>query len=514
MAALWNIIWDSRLILLSGASFLLYFVGLAFYRLYFHPLAKFPGPKIAAVSRYYEFYHDAWKNGRYIFKIAEMHQKYGRTRNDFDHAIFPYELHIHDVESIDKIYTQEGRWDKYAFPMVAFGSMDTTFMTLKHDAHRRRRAALNPFFSKQKVATLEPLVEEKIGQLSRRLQDFASSARVLSLSTAYSALTSDIVTAYTMIKGQDNLEAEDFNQSMVEAARGNVQMWHWGKYIPFIIWLYERTPVWMMRKFNVQMAEWTALGQKTFREAQGFFSLESSDPIYEKAHKTIFYEIATSESLLPEDKSLARIHADTMSVNAAGTETTAHALRVITFHLCENPGMVQKLRAELKSVDLSSPNTRKLPQLEKLPYLYAVINEGLRLSFGVVSRLARIAPNRVIQYGEWKIPPRTPVGMSAGLIHLDPNAFSRPHAFDPERWMDPAERKRLEKYMVPFSKGTRSCLGINLAWAEFYLTIAILFSKFDFSLRGTTVDDVAFHNDFFVPGQKSANGVRVTVNAV
>lgn len=175
--------------------------------------------------------------------------------------ISPSELHIHDLESIDKIYTQEGRWDKYAFPIVAFGSLDTVHSTLKHDAHRRRRAALNPFFSKQKVATLEPLVGEKIDQLSRRLQEFVSSASVLSLGTAYSALTMDIVTAYTMIKGQDNLEAKDFNQGIVEAVKGAIEMWQWGKHIPVIIWLYERTPVWMIRKLSVHMAEWTATQQ-------------------------------------------------------------------------------------------------------------------------------------------------------------------------------------------------------------------------------------------------------------
>lgn len=82
MAALWNILLDPRLILLSGVFYLLYLVGLAFYRINLHPLAKFPGPKVAAISRYYECYYDTWKKGRYIFKIAEMHQIYGRTRYD------------------------------------------------------------------------------------------------------------------------------------------------------------------------------------------------------------------------------------------------------------------------------------------------------------------------------------------------------------------------------------------------------------------------------------------------
>lgn len=200
------------------------------------------------------------------------------------------------------------------------------------------------------------------------------------------------------------------------------------------------------------------------RETQRYLSLESSDPIYEKVHKTIFYELLNSDSLPPEEKSFHRIYADVNNVVAAGTETTAHTMRVITYHLCQNPDMLQKLRAELKSVDLSSKNTRKLIELERLPYLFAIINEGLRLSYGVVSRLSRIAPDRFIEYGEWKIPPGTPVGMSAGLIHLDPNAFSHPHAFDPERWMDPEERRRLEKYLIPFSKGTRGCLGLKCGY--------------------------------------------------
>lgn len=49
------------------------------YRLYFHPLAKFPGPKIAAATQLYEEYYDALKGGQYMFKIAELHRKYGES---------------------------------------------------------------------------------------------------------------------------------------------------------------------------------------------------------------------------------------------------------------------------------------------------------------------------------------------------------------------------------------------------------------------------------------------------
>lgn len=52
-------------------------IGLVIYRLFLHPLARFPGPKLAAVTRGYQAYYDVWKGGKYIFKIEELHQEHG-----------------------------------------------------------------------------------------------------------------------------------------------------------------------------------------------------------------------------------------------------------------------------------------------------------------------------------------------------------------------------------------------------------------------------------------------------
>lgn len=65
---------------LAGAAaitLLVYFVGLGFYRLYLSPIAKFPGPKLAALTLWYEFYHDVIRGGQYVFKIDELHEQYG-----------------------------------------------------------------------------------------------------------------------------------------------------------------------------------------------------------------------------------------------------------------------------------------------------------------------------------------------------------------------------------------------------------------------------------------------------
>ena len=55
-------------------------------RLYLHPLSKFPGPKIAAVSRWYEFYYDVIRAGAFVRHLPELHRKYGIFERLF-HAV-------------------------------------------------------------------------------------------------------------------------------------------------------------------------------------------------------------------------------------------------------------------------------------------------------------------------------------------------------------------------------------------------------------------------------------------
>lgn len=58
----------------------LYTTVVTIYRLFFHPLAKFPGRKLAAVTQWYEFYFDIVKRpgGTFVYEIAQMHEQYGK----------------------------------------------------------------------------------------------------------------------------------------------------------------------------------------------------------------------------------------------------------------------------------------------------------------------------------------------------------------------------------------------------------------------------------------------------
>lgn len=229
------------------------------------------------------------------------------------------------------------------------------------------------------------------------------------------------------------------------------------------------------------------------------------------SHPTIFHELIQTSDLPPDEKTLQHLVDEGQSVVAAGQVTTTHYLNTTAYHILANPGVLEKLKAELGDA-MPDGSLAPLVKLEQLPYLSAVVSEGFRISYGVTHRLQRVSPDAPLIYHDYVIPAGTPVGMTSIFIHENTRYFPEPKVFRPERWLDPGSRDRLGKYLVNFSKGTRSCLGQHLAQAEIYLTLAAVFRRFDMELFRTTREDIDVAHDFFNPlPRKGSKGLRVIV---
>ena len=132
--------------------------------------------------------------------------------------------------------------------------------------HRKRRAALNPFFSKQKVMSLEPVIRNQIEKLVRRIDEFASSGNVLPIGVAYGAATMDIISEYALEKSYGNLEHPDFNQELVEFLNGFGKQWHLGKHFHLLWLLLSNLPQWMFQKLDPKSSSWKAFQRVCSRD--------------------------------------------------------------------------------------------------------------------------------------------------------------------------------------------------------------------------------------------------------
>ena len=88
------------------------------WRLYFSPIAHIPGPRLAAITWWYEFYYDIILGGQYVFKIIELHKEYGPIIR-----INPYEVHIGDPDFFPQLYPASNkRRDRWRFFTKQFGA--------------------------------------------------------------------------------------------------------------------------------------------------------------------------------------------------------------------------------------------------------------------------------------------------------------------------------------------------------------------------------------------------------
>lgn len=202
----------------------------------------------------------------------------------------------------------------------------------------------------------------------------------------------------------------------------------------------------------------------------------------------------------------------------AGVETTAAALSKAIFYILDNQCIKMKLSAELEQVFPNPRSTPPLETLEALPYLSSTVNEVLRMTIGVSQRTIRKSRTGPVPYGEYLIPQGYYFSMTTYFTHNDPTIWESPEEFRPERWLEgkktplAPDGQPLSKYLVTFGRGPRMCIGLNLARAELFIGLAVLFRRFNFELFDTTREAVDMKADYFLPlPSPTSKGVRVLV---
>ncbi|CAN7996056.1 unnamed protein product [Ixodes hexagonus] len=160
-----------------------------------------------------------------------------------------------------------------------------------------------------------------------------------------------------------------------------------------------------------------------------------------------------------------------------GHDTTAMAISWCLYTLGLYPSIQAKLHEELDSVlqkDLENDIT--MDDLKELKYLDCVLKECQRL-YPSVPYIARNV-TKEITIGGHIFPEGTNIGTNIFALHRDPDFFPKPEEFDPDRFLPENSGSRHPFAFIPFSAGSRNCIGQKFAMMEIKIILAHILRTF------------------------------------
>lgn len=354
----------------------------------------------------------------------------------------------------------------YPFSASGFGTAD-------HDLHRVRRAPMGRHFSRQQMLRLEPDIHRTLRKFCDRLLGYGNRhPGPFDITMAYSCFTSDVISEYSFGEPLGYLDQDGWEPNWRKPMYAFLNTTFVFRFVPLVRNLAAAANALARRGWmgpDIQLLMHTlvvripTMIEKTRRDADAGISRE---------REAVFMDVFRSKTLPESEKAVPRLAGEGMALMNAGTDTTGWALTVTTYYLLSRPEVLTRLTAELAGAGLDDVDRVSWAALEKLPYITGVINEGLRLSYGVSARSPRIAPEEDLVYrGEVKgkgnveyfIPRGWAMGCSAAVMHHNEDVFPDSFTYKPERWIDEQgnKRKDLEKCLFAFSRGSRQCLGMR-----------------------------------------------------
>ncbi|KFX89674.1 hypothetical protein V490_06862 [Pseudogymnoascus sp. VKM F-3557] len=471
-------------------------VSSVLYNVLFHPLRAYPGPLAARATIWWKIYTEVIKKESMSDVLFGLHRQFGDIVR-----IGPNELHFANPAAYHDIYNSSARWDKERMLYEGFGEDHSSFGMLTYAESRPRKEVLLPLFSRRAILSMQGLVREKIDHFASILAKNNANGNSSDLLLGFRCFTIDTITTFCFAQSVDAIDEPEFAAPIVEAMDNTLPAFHAFKYFPLLRKSILSIPPWLSLKISPQMAGLSRLQMLLGKQVTDVIA--NPDSLKDSPHPIIYSRLLDPDvqkgNPIPDATSL---YEEAQSLVFAGGVTVADTLMTGYFQILSQPSLYTKLQAEVLGVwpDIDSPP--KFEVLETLPTLTATIKESLRHSPGVSSSLLRIVPANGATISGRPIPGGTIVGMSSAIVHKAPSIFADPESFAPERWLEKGA-VGLDKYLVSFSKGPRSCTGVNLAWCELYIAFATLLRRFDMELDGTTEADLAWRDCFtpYYPGK-------------
>ncbi|KAF2464018.1 cytochrome P450 monooxygenase-like protein [Lindgomyces ingoldianus] len=444
------------------------------YLAFLHPLSKYPGPKLWAISRIPWAYHvikgDVWHS------FDKFHDQYGPVVR-----IAPDELTYITPEAWKDIYTAKPDLNKDPYSLTPPLNGANSLFTALGDDHKRIRGAFINAFSDKALREQSSIIEEYAQQLIQRMKAelHGSPSQIVDIQRIIGYAVFDIISDLTwgespgtlQTTGDQNWVTRFFLHAQFSTVRNCLSRFPPLDRILYYVFLRVTSK---QRIANTKLTTERINRRLAAGHSRSDFMTPIIGKISEKGHKGI-----TKSEVLTNG----------LAVIIANSQLTTIAITSAMYFLLRHPKQLRLAAEEVANVGFHDESDIKVATTQPLPYLNAVISETLRLHHPTPGNLPRVAPKGGMMIAGRFVPGGSVIGVSLYNIHTRSENFKAPLEFHPERFLEKADARydpafqddRLDAFQ-PFSMGQRNCIGSKIFLAEARVFLARLIWAFDMEL--------------------------------
>ncbi|KAI9810828.1 MAG: hypothetical protein M1827_006035 [Pycnora praestabilis] len=481
---------------------IVYFLGTVIYNLYFHPLRHYPGPKSWAATRIP--YVTAIFKGRLPHRITDMHTQYGEVVR-----LGPDELSFINGTAWTDIYGFRRSGGNFAKDTTYFTMPPNdvhTIITANDADHTRIRRLLIHGFSEKALKDQEPLLQRYVGGLVQALKERSNTkdGGVVDILEWYKYSSFDITADMSFGEQLGCVQGASFHP--------------WAEVLASVAKFSMIGAAFNMIPGGALFLKLIMTGALQKRVMEHWNS--TLDMVHKRmAQETDQKDFMSYVMKYNNEKGMSKDEIDSTFaiIVLAGVGTTSTVMNCLTNYLTRTPWAMEKLVAELRG-EFATEEDITLERLAALPYLGAVIEEGLRLATPNAGGLPRKVPNGGGTVNGMALPGGITVRVPNLAPARSPTNFVQPEDFIPDRWLpDSTYKPHSPGVYQSFSLGPRNCIGKGMAYAVLRLTLARMMWNFDFEApkgKGTERDLLVWREqDCYMGWEQDPLEVRLKIAA-
>ncbi|KAB8067762.1 cytochrome P450 [Aspergillus leporis] len=450
-------------------------IGIIIYRLYFHPLAKFPGPRSLAASSFPHGYYN-WTQGTWYRRVLDLHRCYGPIVR-----VAPDRLAVDGSVAWEDAFGHKGN-TRPEFPrqpdFYRAGVERENLFTADKAGHRRQRRLLSHAFSEAALYDQQPIITKWVDLLIQRFHEHANAKREFDVVQWYYFVAFDIIGDLTFGESFGCLQNSDMHP-FVSLSVDNIRADAFMRFFLFYRRVFNPL-ISLISKSRIVQRRFQFMHQVEMKTRKRLDM--GSQPDGRKDFMTYLLRHNNDKGMTPEE-----IAGNANALILAGGGAIATTLSSLTYYLTQSPRARQRLTDEIRGTFKTEAEI-SMKSTAALPYLHACLKEAMRIFPSAAETPPRVSPGDYIN-GQY-IPQGTTIAVYQWATYHNETNFKQPDSFIPERWLpedhpfyDPSFQTDNKTSFKPFSHGPRNCIAKALSYAELRFIVARILWNFDIELQ-------------------------------